>query len=72
MSDEITQPILSVLVTNSLVLSVNVLLLTFVKSLLVPKYHFKLSPLFVLVTASFNESPEQKEYLEVLKTGLTK
>jgi hypothetical protein len=35
-SDDIIHPTLSVLVTNNFVLSVKVLLLTFVKSLLVP------------------------------------
>jgi hypothetical protein len=43
-SDEIIQPKLSVLVTCSLRPSVNILLLTLVKSDLSPKYHFMVSP----------------------------
>ena len=69
-SELLEQPTLSVLITNNFVLSVNVLLITLVKSLFVPKYHFIESLLFKLVIDNFKESPGQKERLVVEKIGL--
>ena len=68
-SDDITHPKLSVLVTNNFALSVNILFATLVRSVLEPKYHFIVSPLLTLVMDSFKESPEQKESFVVLKIG---
>ena len=67
MSEVETQPELSVLVTNKVVESLKTLFITFEISDLLPKYHFKVSPLLTLVIDSFKESPEQKESLFVLK-----
>ena len=63
-------PILSVLITKSLTLSLKVFDTELVRSALDPKYHFIESLLLALVIDNFKESPGQKERLVVEKIGL--